>query len=390
MTVGLILVSGSSAGFAVAAAHNGFQSKAKDVLFRCIERANAVALSAIVVQKGSPSCPTMQVKIEQDKAGRRKTTILQPLSNLGIMSEDDGKVIRNYYPDENRIVEQPSPRLYRDDTEERMELAEKNYRFSLERNGEIAGRPTWVVTATPRSSELPSRKYSIDLKEDVLLRLETVDPGGRKTTHLDTLAIRYPESNNSLAFNLKSPIGQVRIINVAGPIRIENAGFAKARVGFEPVMPKDLPFGFIVREPQLTGDDEVRFVAVRITDGLVTATVYQWRSALGDPFGKDTNGLSRTINGVRIRMVGDLPDAVNGRILDLFAKEAARAFRPPVEPTPVPQMLKRERTTRGNGAKDAPEDGSSADVGDPSQVDEAFMQSVTSFLCVLQSEIENQ
>lgn len=390
--LGATLIVGAFASIGVslgAAAATSFQAKAREALFRTMERGHLVALSAIVVQKAGPNCPSdMQFKVEQTANGQKKITILQPLSNQGRVSLDDGKFWQNYSPDENRIMVAPSPQLSREDPKERIELANQNYRFMLEKNGIIAGRETIVVTATPRYPELPVRRYSIDTDKDVLLRMETIDTSGKKNLHFDTQAIWYPQGREApTSFSLK-PVGNPRKISVPGPQKIESPSWARARTGFAPIVPRDLPFGFIVREPQLTGEDEERFVAIRITDGLLMATVYQWDPRrVRDPLGKDMAVLTRFVNGIRIGLVGELPDTVHGRLLDLFVKEAARAFRHDAEPSMASSALKgaSKPRTGGGSESDSGDDGSPRPEK-PSDFDGALMETLASFLTLLQNE----
>lgn len=372
-----------SMGLAFAAA-NGMQNRARDTLFRCIERSQLVTLSAIMVQKGNAPCPPqMQLKVEQDSKGNRKVTTLTPLSVQGQVSVDNGRQAKFYNPDKNEMYVQPSPQQFRDDPKMRMALADENYRFSVERNGIIAGRPTWVVTATPRAIELPTRKYSIDIEKDVMLRLETVE-SGKKTLLFDTQAIWYPAGMDSSTFRLK-PIGTYRTVVLNGPQKIENFASARALAGFEPILPKDLPFGFIVRDPHLTGKDNARFIAVRITDGLITATVYQWDSRkIKD---EEMPGPNRTINGIRISLMGELPEFVHGRLLDLFAKEAARVFRANGEPPTAPATLKAVKKVRSDGGTDLVDEGSGEPDG-VNSVDAALMQTVAWFLTALQTDTD--
>lgn len=371
------------------AASNGFQAKAREALFRTMERGHLIALSAIVVQKAGPTCPSdMQYKVEQTANGQKKITILQPLSSQGQKSIDDGRVWMDYRPDENRILIAPSPQLSREDPRERIELASQNYRFMLEKNGLIAGRESMVVTATPRYPELPVRRYSIDAEHDVLLRLETIDSGGKKNLHFDTQAISFFSGRQApTSFSLK-PVGNPRKIQVAGPQKIESLSWARARTGFAPVVPRDLPFGFVVREPQLTGKEEARFIAIRITDGLLTATVYQWDpKRVGEPLGANSEVMTRFVHGIRIGLMGDLPETVHSRLLDLFVKEAARVFRHDAELSMDSSVLKKSGKPRSTDLRstDEAQDGSPRESkGD--DFENALMETLSSFLTALQHE----
>ncbi len=383
--IGLGLLAIPSAGLAFAAAATGFQSKARDTLFRCIDRGSLVTMTAIVVQKGTTaSCPpTLQMKIAQDRNGNKAVTILQPMSSAGIKSvKKDGKMSQ-YNPDENRVLVQPAPKFEREEAKVRMGLADQNYKFSLEPNGMIAGQETVVVTATPKYPDLPVRRYSIDIEKDVLLRLELIDEGGKKSTVFDTQAVWYPNSLPDETFELKT-IGRVRVINVPGPTRIDNPTLARMQTGIDFALPKELPFGFVVRDPLIAGDEGKRYIAVRITDGLLMATVYQWDRRLGEILGRDEMGVDRFVGGLRIRLVGDLPQVVHHRLMDLFVKEAGKVFRPDAEPMAAAGVLSKGRKPRSDGGRDSA-DGSDEPDSNGNPVDEALMQTLASFLTALQA-----
>lgn len=390
LTIGLAVMAAPSIGLSFAAAKSGTQSKARDLLFRCIDKGSLVTMTAIVVQKGStPSCPpTMSMKVSQNKNGDKAITVLQPLSLQSNHTVKSNGKMSQYYPDENRVVIQPAPKFDREELKFRMNLAEQNYRFSLEKNGIIASRETMVVTAIPKFPEMHQRRYSIDIEKDVLLRLETVDEGGRRNTVFDTQAIWYPQSLPSETFQLKT-IGRVRVINVPGPTRVEDAAMARAQTGIDFVAPSDLPFGFVVRDPLIAGDEGKRFIAVRITDGLLMATVYQWDRKLGDILGRDEMGMDRFVGGLRIRLVGELPQTVHHRLMDLFVKEAGKVFRPDPEPAAVSGVLTKGRKPKSDGGSDSAE-GSHEDPDSSDPVDEALMQTLASFLTALQANVDQQ
>jgi len=306
---------------------------AKDLLRRYLERGRNVNMSAIVEQmqfgRGSR---TMQVKIEQDRAGRRRITVLHPLSMQGVWSVDDGKKWTHYYPDEGKMVIQDSPPERRDRVRDRLAMAEQNYTFALEKSPSIASRKAAVVVAVPRVPEMPARRYSIELTKAVLLKLETVHPDGERKVLMDTKAIDFPSSLPSSTFQIK-PVGTVEVITAPAPIKLESAAAAKAAAGFEPVIPAQLPFGFVVRDKELTGKEGSRMIAVRLTDGLVYATAYQFLEGSGRESGRFKGRGEQSVNGLRIRLAGDLPQSVHKGLLETFLREAARTMRPPSEPS---------------------------------------------------------
>ncbi|MBI5708555.1 MAG: hypothetical protein HZC36_16340 [Armatimonadetes bacterium] len=335
--------------------------KAKLVLQRFLERSRTVAMTSIIEQPMQPgSKQTMQLKIVQDEKGRRRTTVLQPLSMQNITSVADGKKWVNYYPDERKMVVQdaPSPSKWETSTA-RMELASKNYRFEIEQSPEIAGQRVTTVVATPRSPEMPVRRFSIELSRYVLMRLETQAPNESQRTLFDVKAIDFDPQIASGFFEIK-PLGDVNVVRVEAPAPLAPGTDAKALLGFQPVIPKVLPFGFACRTPEVTGEESHRMLAIQLSDGLATATVYQFLATMGSV---REGSLERQISGIRIRVMSDLPFEVGRRLLDTFLKEAGKAMGPGLELSAPGRALKlsesraRSETAKRNGGfKDEPED----------------------------------
>lgn len=314
---------------------------AKDVLMRYLERGKLVAMTAIIEQPIQPrSSQTMQVKLLQDN-GKRRTTILQPLSLQGRTSIIDKERWINYYPDERRMLIQQAPEPSNwESPKERMGLASKNYAFELAKSQDIAGRKSFLVVATPKASEMPTRRYSIDASKYVLLKLET-RAGNDFRVLYDTKAIDFPTNPvNEAYFELK-PLGDVQVVKLSPPKPVSSGMDVKGVLGFQPIMPRSLPFGFMSRNPELTGDDDCRMLAIQITDGLANATVYQFSSSLSsgipEPF-------EVSLGGFRIRLVSDLPGDVGHKLLDAFLREANKVLSTFKEPSLPSGLLDRTRT----------------------------------------------
>lgn len=103
------------------------------------------------------------------------------------------------------------------------------------------------------------------------------------------------------------------------PIKVGSLESARKMVGFTPVLPPKLPFGFIVQESQIAGSDGNRFYAIRLTDGLISATVYQWKSWHKSPLPAGP-GETLSMNSITFRIVGELPDEAAFSILESFAE----------------------------------------------------------------------
>lgn len=305
-----------------------------------MERSKQIPVVAILYQRsvGGPSA-AMQVKVEQ-KDGNIKVTILQPLSMAGVTSVDDGKNWRTYLPDQNRMLVQQSPRLQAQSIRERLALAEQNYQFTIERDTNIAGRRAACIAAIPRTKDMPLRRYYVDRETAILLRMETV-VDNRQETQLDTKHIRFPKDMGPVDFQMKFFGEQPRRIDCPSPLKISSAPKAKPNLGFMPSIPSKLPMGFIVQQPQIAGGGEFRFAAIRLTDGLVNGTVYQWTGKQDDlPRAFRPQKGDKQAKGVWFRFVGDIPEPAKGQLLDLFVREAMKNTRLFVEPEQPNRVFK--------------------------------------------------
>lgn len=293
--------------------------RARKLLLLSMEKGRDANVSAIVTQIGVSG--KVQIKLEQSSDGFERHTVLQPLSMQGVTSVDDGRTWMMYWPDERRVLSQQSPRRSQADPDERVRLADKNYDLRITSETTIAGRKALCVSAEPKNREMVERRYYIDSETSFLLRLERERPGSDFEVVFDTKAISFPDRIPKCELFSKS---DVRVIERDPPVTIRPGSNVRDTVGFDPVVPRSLPLGFVVHAAQITGEDSRRFIAIRITDGLVNATVYQFDGR------RERNGRSRErdedveANGIRFRVVGDLTDAAKEQILSRFVRESAR------------------------------------------------------------------
>ncbi|MEQ1821522.1 MAG: hypothetical protein ABL949_03345 [Fimbriimonadaceae bacterium] len=308
----------------------GFSSRSASIaslLFKSLGGSRSLNVEGIVLKRNSRASDPIQLKLEQSSSGATKLTVLAPLCDQGIVNYEDGKIWKTYIPSEKRLELMSAPN--RDSNLDfRRDLSSRNYRFSSEPGEPIAGRKTIIIYANPRNPEMPSRRYSLDAAKQYLLRVETEFDGERKVLH-DTVAISFPTSNNVTDIE-KEIVQNVRRVEKSPPISWSEPKAVQNLVGFKPTIPANLPCGFEVIDRQLAGD-RAKFVAIRISDGLANATVYQIsaKSQFGttESSGRSSNN-RREANGIRFRLSGDLPDSVTKRILDFFVREAIKGLNP--------------------------------------------------------------
>lgn len=317
-SVALALLAGSASSVAQG------RDDARNLLFNAMDKGRFLTVEGIILRRNSSRDPgMMQLRLAQ-ATGIAKTVVLSPLPFQGVTTLDDGQNWMTYVPDENRMVIQGSPRLMGGNSR-RKRAAMSSYRFASESGEAIAGRRAIVVTATPKASEMPVRRYWVDSDYPFILRMDIVD-GGKAKILLDTKAVTFNSPPPSETFQI-TPAAGVRRIYLESPETFKSAEAAKSATGFTPALPKTLPFGFVIQEGQIVGDKSERFIALRLTDGLASATLYQWPTSRKNPVPCHDKKSVGEASGIRMRLVGDLPDAVLTKLIEAFVRELTKGLQ---------------------------------------------------------------
>jgi hypothetical protein len=311
----------------VANAGTGFaQSKAAptpaEVLLKSMQRQTSVNVLGIITQRdGAGTGITQTIRVERDRNGRSHFLVLAPLRHQGTESVDNGARSLVYWPDKNVIIDQDSPSKTPCDAQWRMTLAQKNYRLKFGTPLKIAGRTTRCIEATPIDPRMEVRRFYVDATTSYPLRLELIGSNRTVVTIQDTKEISYPVDVTADRFVLK-PVGAPRTLKFERP-KSTSAAQVERALGFEPIIPKVMPMGFAMQDMQVTQSDRWRSVAIRVTDGLVRGTVYQWRSRGEDREveGMDENSVMK-VGDVRMMIVSDLDASRRQAMLEAFVESA--------------------------------------------------------------------
>ncbi|MCX7799644.1 MAG: hypothetical protein N2109_04800 [Fimbriimonadales bacterium] len=296
----------------------GGSAEARDWLQRSLSVARAIDVSAVVVAAFGPRMMEAKMRVEQARTGVTRHTVLEPAPAAGAVTIDDGRTWWSYLPMAKRVFVQESPRRHQDLPSYQLSLASLNYQFRMRPGPEIAGRRTVRVVALPRSRELPIRDHFLDRETAYLLRLVVAYPDGTRKTQIDTLQVDFDVRPDPKA--LRELPKDASTERMQPPVTLAKPEDARSAAGFVPRIPKSLPFGFIVKEIQLVGPPKRRFVAVRLVDGLVTATVYQWAPAPNRKGWPYDMPFFREAEGVRMALLGDVPKPVSDALLDAFVR----------------------------------------------------------------------
>lgn len=301
--------------------------KARLLLQKTLERTFPQNVVALIMQRSPDNPSVMQrIQVQISRDGKTRHTVIYPLSMEGVETIDDGIHLTTFLPDRNLLLIHESPRLLPNDTKSRMQMTLRNYDLKLAGNSTVAGRPTTIVLANPHSRDLDSRRYYIDDQTGFLLQLETIDQSGKVRLAFQAKAVSYPPEISPEVFVVSKALRNCDMVPFQRPKSIMSPGKGSVDIGFDPIQPRNIPYGFTIQDVQVNESKQWRSVAVRITDGLVKATVYQWPE---DGAGMDANTMPGTsadvIEGIRIVVAADVPAPARKRILQAFADAARRA-----------------------------------------------------------------
>jgi len=312
--------------------------RARQLLLKTLERNFSQNVVALISQRGPGDGDAFQrIQVQISRDGKVRQTVIYPLSMQGVETIDNGQQSATYLPDEGLILVQESSRLLPNDTATRISLTVKNYSLSVSGTSKVAGQSAAIVTATPRSRGLEKRRYYIDQNTGFLLQLETIDGSGNAKVAFRTQQVSYPPKINAEAFkvDLESRDGQKIVYRRRTGLFDGSKG--SPSVGFKPILPSELPFGFAMQDAQINDSGNYRSVAVRITDGLVKGTVYQYSTTTAKNLKAMPGTTIGDAAGVRFFIAADIPESARERILEAFVEAAQKKLWIP-RPGPSAQV----------------------------------------------------
>lgn len=269
---------------------------------------------ATLDQRDPTGAGRIRAEMVRDTRGRMRSAIVAPAALAGNAILDDGKRMSVLVDREKLVMVQDSPALTEGDPEARVGLVRKNYRLSVAPGPRAFGRATVILDARARWNGIDSRRYRLDAATGYPLRHDVVSEAGTENL-FDTVALRFAD---------RAPRGTFRPFSRGGRQVVEYAsvaalkpGEARTRAGFEPAVPRELPFGFRVSTIGINDAPGWRSVVVRASDGLVKASVYEWMSNTADASLGDGQGRSVGRRGGRtVMVVSDGSTLVRARLLD--------------------------------------------------------------------------
>jgi hypothetical protein len=251
-----------------------------------------------------------KIRRDQDDSGRNAVLALAPIARQGELSIDDGANWIQYYPDSRTLIIQESPlkRLEDRSPTVRYEVMKRNYDVRFEATDSVAGRRASRVVLKPSAADsLYARRFWVDADTSVLLRVEWTDPAGRSQVVSDTLFIEYPSALADEIFRPKI-VGKPRTIEVQAPKRQPSIDVLSDKVGFDVILPFQMPFGFFFTGADSVSANNRALAALRFTDGATNVTIYQARhSEKSPPWRIQKWRGDFVMNGLLLAVEGDLP-----------------------------------------------------------------------------------
>lgn len=252
------------------------QESSKEILRRVLKGQRNVDYLHIEARSFGGGSATAKVKVQTVVGEGVMVTILEPINSANIVTVDDARFSKTYFPDQNQLLVQPSPFLLQPDFDLRWKLINENYTLKLGEWEKIANQRVREFILVPNEEDVPVRRMFIDQRHYVTLKY-VVDEEGEESVVFDTKYVDFGREAASAGFGLPTGASLAKKIQVKGPKQLFEPGDSREGAGFSFRLPEDLPYGFAVSGSYLFGGSKDPYVGVKLTDGMATLTVYQWR-----------------------------------------------------------------------------------------------------------------
>lgn len=295
-----------------------------DVLKRVLKGQRNVDYLHIEARSFGGGGAMAKVKVQTLVGQGVMVTILEPINSANIVTVDDARVSKTFFPDREQMLIQPSPFLLQPDFDLRWKLINKNYTIKLGEWTRVANQRVREFILVPEDGEVPVRRMFIDQRHWVTLKYVVDREDEEETIVFDTKYVDFGRSAAEAGFGLPPGAEDAEKIYAKGPTKINDPSDSKAGAGFSARLPADLPYGFAISGSYLFGGGgKDPYVSVKLTDGMATLTVYQWRRGRSKtPADARMVTYDRYGVGYGIGVVpGDyMPEGVLERLVDSFSQ----------------------------------------------------------------------
>ncbi len=303
-------------------------SEARSLLRRALKKQRSVDFVRIETRPGSiPGSSGWTLKVQTVANKGIKVTIVSPLTQAGVVSIDDAHELKTFLPDDDTLLIQPSPVLLQPPVDWRLELIDRNYRVKMGEEQAVAGQEARILLIEPVREIIPTRKMYVDPKHDVVLKYVVEDTSGRDVVIFDTKTVMFGRQIASEDFALPKESENASTRRRPGPVTIKTPSDSKTTAGFSTRVVEQIPYGFKSHGNYLFKDSKGAYVATKLSDGMATLTIYQWKSSTykNNPSREirfkmqDSYGISI---GISTTPGDHIPDEVLERIVESFVKRA--------------------------------------------------------------------
>ncbi len=271
---------------------------ALDVLTRALFEEPVSDYSGVkqIVLYNGAAAEAIEMEVSCQASGSTRTDYLAPPSMRSRVVIDDGDYLYSYDPQLEITVRSNSPSRTAAflDIDERRELIEANYILSLSTGEQVAGRDAYRIEVVSRHNYTPSRSVWIDSEKFVVLQSKEIC--GDSSANYSYSWIDFDEDLEDRIFDGDQFGGSV-VEEEPLSARVSDSTLAD-RLDFTPVVPDELPGGFILVERMLTQRDGATY-AVHLTysDGLEGLSVFEERTS-----SRGLGGTNISLGDVKLRL----------------------------------------------------------------------------------------
>lgn len=249
--------------------------------------------TAVVYMSGKPA--ECSLKIVHLLPDRTRTEYFSPSALAGVVVIENGPMLWRYCPcqrvwEGDRSSNTPSPELIHQE-------AMRNFEIRVLGKDTVAGRPTYVIHATPRSSNESARRIWVDQDYYLVMRTQVEDARG---------AVLNSSRYSSIEINPRniSP----SLFKVKG--RVRNAS-APASRPFKPIRPTYLPRGYRLVGMSTMNVNGLSCAHIQFSNGSSVISLFERRTDCDRPPVQKTSKTMRVItwsrNGVLFTLMGAVP-----------------------------------------------------------------------------------
>ena len=263
----------------------------------------------VVVFRQGHKVAGFRQKVWQDREGRRRVAIIEPLDQRGRLEVCDGQTRWEYYPRTRKVIisnvlcgDQPGP----------AEMLPKpgppaRLRANYLGDGRIAGRLTHIVELTTLASR-PVRKLWVDREKFVQLKVQRFIPSGEIIYSAYFTTITYDPKFSPDLFSFTPP-QSCRIIDVLPPLPRMDLEQAQLQAGFSAKLPQYVPDGYELERNRVAvaRREEQPVLWLSFSNGVERFSLFQSRQWLGMDSGRQRPGECWIAGSFCFVLVGSLP-----------------------------------------------------------------------------------